>query len=214
MTCLRCASTLTLLSSMTMNELLKQLIKKCKMEAQEGLRQLIGALNGLAGIFRIQMKVCVVCMSCLECQIELVNDVLLLTHLYITHILYTFTYTPHTQHAYIHIHIFIYTYVHTTHIHSQCWMQWTDAVEMYRSAMSTWQEHMPELECDFTQRIHTLEGLAELLQAGHCPLSRAVSDSTLLKEVCACGVGQVYMYKSAQWSQIICRILYSGWQVL
>ena len=57
MTCPRCASTLTLLSSMTMNELLKQLIKKCKMEAQEGLRQLIGALNGLAGIFRIQMKV-------------------------------------------------------------------------------------------------------------------------------------------------------------
>ena len=91
--------------------------------------------------------------------------------------------------------------LHTYTIISQCWVQWTDAVEMYRSAMSTWQEHMPELECDFTQRIHTLEGLAELLQTGHCPLSRAVSDSTLLKEVCARGLGGMYVgwaYVSAQ----------------
>ena len=146
-----------------------------------------------------------------------------LTHLYTTrekqHIrTHLRTYTPHTYTTHIRSYIctysYVYAYVHTYTLISQCWMQWTDAVEMYRSAMSTWQEHMPELECDFTQRIHTLEGLAELLQAGHCPLSRAVSDSTLLKEVCACGVGQVYMYKSAQWSQIICRILYSGWQVL
>ena len=66
----------------------------------------------------------------------------------------------------------------------QWWMQWADAIEMYRSAMSTWQEHAPELECDFTQRIHTMEGLAELLQAGHCPLSRSVSDCKLIEEVC------------------------------
>lgn len=68
-------------------------------------------------------------------------------------------------------------------------MQWSDAVEMYRTAMSTWQEHIPELECDFTQRIHTMEGLAELLQAGYCPLSRAISDCRLMEEVCACGLG-------------------------
>ena len=80
--------------------------------------------------------------------------------------------------------------------------------------MSTWQEHMPELECDFTQRIHTLEGLAELLQTGHCPLSRAVSDSTLLKEVCARGLGGMYVGWACVSAQFFCRILYSGWQVL
>ena len=104
---------------------------------------------GWRGSSEFRRRCGVACISCLECLIELVHNVLV-----------SLTYTP------------------------QWWMQWADAIEMYRSAMSTWQEHTPELECDFTQRIHTMEGLAELLQAGHCPLSRSVSDCKLMEEVC------------------------------
>ena len=65
-------------------------------------------------------------------------------------------------------------------------MQWSDAVEMYRSAMSTWQEHMPVLECDYTQRIHTLEGLLELMKEQHCPslTSEGIDCRDLAEEVC------------------------------
>ena len=52
-----------------MGELLHQLIKKAKLEAQESLRQLIGALNGLAGIYRIQEKVGITPSYVNECSI-------------------------------------------------------------------------------------------------------------------------------------------------
>jgi SNF2 family DNA or RNA helicase len=102
-------------TSMTMGDLLQKLIKRAKIESQESLRQLIGALNGLAGIYRIQEK-------------------------------------------------------------------WSDAVECYRTAMHTWREHSDELECDYTQRIHTMEALDELLQLGCCPCSRALADETLREQ--------------------------------
>ena len=58
-------------------------------------------------------------------------------------------------------------------------------MELYRTAMSTWKGHICELECDFTQRIHTMEGLDELIKLGHCPCSRAISDDNLLTKVSA-----------------------------
>ena len=58
-------------------------------------------------------------------------------------------------------------------------------MESYRTAMSTWKDHIGELECDFTQRIHTMEGLDELIKLGHSPCSRAISDDNLLTEVSA-----------------------------
>ena len=57
--------------SMTMAELLQQLIKKAKLEAQESLRQLIGALNGLAGIYRLQEKVGIAPSYVNECIIQM-----------------------------------------------------------------------------------------------------------------------------------------------
>ena len=44
-------------SCMTMSELLTQLIKRAKTEGVESLRQYIGALNGLGGIYSLQEKV-------------------------------------------------------------------------------------------------------------------------------------------------------------
>jgi hypothetical protein len=49
--------------------------------------------------------------------------------------------------------------------------------------MHTWREHSDELECDYTQRIHTMEALDELLQLGCCPCSRALADETLREQV-------------------------------
>ena len=58
-------------------------------------------------------------------------------------------------------------------------------MESYRTAMFTWKGHICELECDFTQRIHTMEGLDELMKLGHCPCSRVISDDNLLTKVSA-----------------------------
>lgn len=41
---------------MTMEELLKSLQKKCRVECEEAHRQLVCALNGLAGIHIIRSK--------------------------------------------------------------------------------------------------------------------------------------------------------------
>ena len=69
--------------------------------------------------------------------------------------------------------------------------------------MSTWKDHISELECDFSQRIHTMEGLDELIKLGHCPCSRAISDDNLLTDVSALlksshkvclGTAYIYMY--------------------
>lgn len=43
---------------MTMEELLKSLQKKCRVECEEAHRQLVCALNGLAGIHIIRGTMC------------------------------------------------------------------------------------------------------------------------------------------------------------
>lgn len=60
--------------------------------------------------------------------------------------------------------------------------QFGRAVEMYRAAMTVWQEHEShDVECDRVQRIHTMENLAELLAKGHGRDTHTLRDDSLLE---------------------------------
>ena len=49
--------------------------------------------------------------------------------------------------------------------------------------MVTWGDYEKDFECDYTQRIHTMEALAELLKSDHCPDSRTLADEKLMEKV-------------------------------
>ena len=50
--------------------------------------------------------------------------------------------------------------------------QWQDAVDMYRHVIKIWEKHSNDaINVDRLPRIHTLENLADLLDADHCSIN-------------------------------------------